>query len=178
MDKIDRIERDEMYMQIALVVSQRSTCLSRHVGAVLIKDGHIISTGYNGAPKGVKNCFEKGMCIRKSKESGKKLEYCMAAHAESNAIAQAAYQGIKTEGATLYCMYSPCSFCAKIIINAGIKEFVYIEEYTDLLGMDMLKETKIILRKIKHPKIYIDILDIDKKILKEIRDKFGLYKDE
>ena len=116
-----RIDSDDMYMDIAYVVARRSSCLRRQVGAVLVVNKHIVSTGYNGAPKGVKSCLEKDICMRADVQSGTKLEYCMAAHAEANAISQAAYHGISIEGATIYTIYSPCSFCAKIIINAGIK---------------------------------------------------------
>lgn len=143
-----RIDSDNMYMDIAYVVAQRSSCIRRQVGAVLVVDKHIVSTGYNGAPKGVKSCFEKETCMREDVRSGTKLEYCMAAHAEANAIAQAAYHGISTKGATIYTTFSPCSFCAKIIINAGIKEVVYEEEYTDELGIMLLKEAGIKMRKI------------------------------
>jgi len=142
-----RIESDRMYMDIAYTVAKRSSCLRRQVGAVLVVNKHIVSTGYNGAPRGVKSCLDKGVCMREDVQSGTKLEYCMAAHAEANAIAQAAFHGIPTEGATIYTIYSPCSFCAKIIINAGIKEVVYEEEYTDELGMMLLKEAGISMRK-------------------------------
>jgi dCMP deaminase len=142
-----RIDSDRMYMDIAYVVAKRSSCLRRQVGAVLVVNKHIVSTGYNGAPKGVKSCLEKDTCMREGVVSGTKLEYCMAAHAEANAIAQAAYHGIATEGATIYTIFMPCSFCAKIIINAGIKEVVYEEEYADELGMTLLNEAGIVLRK-------------------------------
>lgn len=152
-----RIDSDRMYMEIAYTVSRRSSCLRRQVGAVLVVNKHIVSTGYNGAAKGVKSCFEKGTCMREDVKSGNKLEYCMAAHAEANAIAQAAYHGIATEGATIYTIYSPCSFCAKIIINAGIKEVVYEEEYADELGMKLLKEAKVKTRKME--KVYRSMED-------------------
>ena len=147
MQRKKRIESDRMYMDIAYTVSKRSSCLRRKVGAVLVANKHIISTGYNGAPKGVKSCYDKNKCLRDNFASGTKLEYCIAAHAEANAIAQAAFHGIATEGATIYTIYSPCSFCAKIIINAGIKEVVYEEEYTDILGIMLLKEAGIKMRK-------------------------------
>jgi len=144
---MERISSEQMYIEITNVVAKRSTCLRRHVGAVLVKEGHLISTGYNGAPRKVKSCLEHDKCLRESAGTGKKLEYCMAAHAELNAIVQAAYHGVHTEGSTLYCSFSPCSFCAKAIINAGIKEVVYLDLYADELGMRLLEEAKIITRK-------------------------------
>jgi dCMP deaminase len=149
-------------MEIAYTVAQRSSCLRREVGAVLVVNRHIVSTGYNGAPKGVESCFEKGFCMRENEKSGTKLEYCMAAHAEANAIAQAAYHGISTQGATIYTIFSPCSFCAKIIINAGIKEVVYEREYTDELGMKLLKEAKIKMRKMKDYPHAMSLRQLDK----------------
>jgi len=145
----NRISKQEMFIEVMKVIAKRSTCLRRKVSAILVKNGHIISTGYNGAPRGVKNCLEIGYCIRNKDKSGFNLEYCVGAHAELNAIVQAAYHGIATEGADLYTYYSPCSFCAKAIINAGIKKVFYIEKYSDELGTSLLKEAKIELELIK-----------------------------
>jgi len=117
-------------MEIANVVARRSNCLRRQVAAVIVKDTRIISTGYNGTPRGVRNCFEGG-CPRCAGESpaGKDLDECLCSHAEENAITQAACHGIAVEGAKIYSTYSPCLQCAKMIINAGIHEVVYEQEY-------------------------------------------------
>ena len=145
----NRITKQEMFIEIMKIIAKRSTCLRRKVSAILVKSGHIISTGYNGAPRGVKSCLEIGYCMRDKDKSGSNLEYCIGAHAELNAIVQAAYHGIITEGADLYTYYSPCSFCAKAIINAGIKKVFYIEKYPDKLGISLLKEAKIEMEIIK-----------------------------
>jgi len=126
----DRPDWDTYFMNIAGVVSQRSNCLRRHVAAVIVKERRIISTGYNGTPRGVRNCFEGG-CPRCAGETptGEGLGDCLCCHAEENAITQAAYHGISVAGASLYCTLSPCLLCAKMIINAGIIEVVYATEY-------------------------------------------------
>lgn len=124
---------DDYFMEIAHVVSKRSNCLRRHVGAVIMKDNHILSTGYNGTPRGVKNCFDGGCprCSGKVK-SGTHLDECLCTHAEQNAICQAAYYGVGIAGSTIYVTISPCLTCAKLIINAGIKEVVYGGDYAFL----------------------------------------------
>lgn len=121
---------DSYFMQIAHVVKLRSNCSRRMVAAVIVKDKRIISTGYNGTPRGVKNCFDGG-CPRcaGSAPSGSNLDQCICSHAEENAITQAAYHGISTKDATIYVTLNPCLTCAKMIINAGIREVVYGEEY-------------------------------------------------
>ncbi len=131
-EKAERVGIDEYFMQIAKLVSKRSTCVRRDVGAVIVKDKHIISTGYNGAPRGLEHCLDIG-CIRKKNNvpSGKMHELCRAIHAEQNAIIQASLNGASTEGATLYCTHSPCVICAKMIINAKIRKVYYSEGYPD-----------------------------------------------
>lgn len=121
-------------MEIAHVVSKRSNCCRRSVGAVIEKQNHILSAGYNGTPHGVKNCFEGGCprCAGKT-PSGKGLDECLCVHAEQNAICQAALFGHAVEGATIYITLSPCLTCAKLIINSGIKEVVYDGDYTNFL---------------------------------------------
>ena len=121
---------DVYFMDIARVVATRSNCMRRHVAAVIVKDQRIISTGYNGTPRGVPNCCEGG-CKRCAGEtpSGGDLEECICSHAEENAIVQAAYHGIAVCGAVLYSPMSPCLICAKMIINAGIAEVIYEDEY-------------------------------------------------
>lgn len=125
-----RPEWDRYFMDIATVVATRGNCCRRQVAAVIVKDHRIISTGYNGTPRGVKNCCEGG-CVRCASDtpSGEDLGECICSHAEENAITQAAYHGIAVRGATLYSTLSPCLICAKMIINAGIVEVVFGNEY-------------------------------------------------
>lgn len=135
---------EEYFMDIALLVAKRSTCLRRAVGALVIKDKRILSTGYNGAPSGIRHCGEVG-CLRKTMkiESGQRHELCRGIHAEQNAIIQAAYHGVPIKGASLYCTNLPCAICTKMIINAGIKKIYYQEGYADTLSNDMLLEAGI-----------------------------------
>ncbi len=131
-------------MGITELVAQRSTCLRRHVGAVLVRDKRIITTGYNGAPVNIKHCLDAG-CLREQMgiPSGERHELCRGLHAEQNAIIQAAIQGVNIQGATLYCTNMPCAICTKMLINAGIIEIFYKEGYTDPLAADMLAEAGI-----------------------------------
>ncbi len=144
---------DEYFMQIVDVVKTRSTCLRRQVGAILVVDKHIISTGYNGPPTGLAHC-EKTGCLREQLgiPSGERPELCRGVHAEQNAIIQAALHGVSTKGATLYVSASPCVICAKMLINAGVKRIVYEEEYPDELAFKLLKEANIDLVKIERQK--------------------------
>ncbi len=145
-----RISWDEYFMQIVEVVKTRSTCLRRQVGAVIVKDNRIITTGYNGAPSHLKHCTELGGCERQKMgiPSGERHELCRALHAEQNAIIQAAKLGNTTEGATIYVNVQPCVICAKMIINAGIVRVVYKGDYPDEMAKSMLEEAKIVLTKI------------------------------
>jgi dCMP deaminase len=129
-DTIDRPDWDAYFMDIALVVAKRGNCTRRQVAAVIAKDRRIISTGYNGTPRGVRNCYEGG-CPRCATDapSGSNLSECICSHAEENAITQAAYHGIALRGASLFCTLSPCLTCAKMIINAGLQEVVFESEY-------------------------------------------------
>ena len=126
---------DDYFMAIAQVVASRSNCLRRKVAAVIVKDRHLLSSGYNGTPRGVRNCFDGG-CPRcaGATPSGKGLDECLCVHAEQNAICQAARYGVNVSGGTIYITLSPCLTCAKLIINAGIKEVVYGGDYTAFLG--------------------------------------------
>ena len=135
---------DEYFMAIAKLVSTRSTCLRRHVGAVLVKDKHIIATGYNGAPRGLKHASEVG-CLREKLNvpSGERHELCRGLHAEQNAIIQAAVYGVSTIDAVLYCTHCPCSLCTKMIINARIKKVIYEEGYPDWLAKELANEAKL-----------------------------------
>jgi dCMP deaminase len=149
-----RPDWDTYFMQIAAVVASRANCLRRKVAAIVVSDHRIISTGYNGTPRGVRNCFEGG-CPRCSGKapSGTSLEECICVHAEQNAICQAAYYGIRLAGATIYVTISPCLTCAKLIINAGIKEVVYGGDYAFTKQTEkLLKEAKVICRRYVPPK--------------------------
>lgn len=134
----------EYFMTITRMVAKRSTCLRRHVGAVLVKEKRILATGYNGAPAGLRHCEEVG-CLRQdaSIPSGERHELCRGLHAEQNAIIQAAYHGISIAGSTLYCTNKPCVICSKMLINAGIKKVIYEEGYDDPLADQMLAEADI-----------------------------------
>jgi dCMP deaminase len=131
-------------MEMAEVVKTRSTCLRRKVGAVIVKDKRILTTGYNGAPAGISHCLEIG-CYREKMgiPSGERAELCRGTHAEQNAIIQAAYHGVSIKGATLYVTLQPCVLCAKMIINAGIKEIHFKGDYPDKLSLQILKEAEI-----------------------------------
>ena len=138
-------------MDIARVAARRSNCAKRQVAAVLVKDKRIIATGYNGTPRGVKNCNEGG-CPRCTSfgPSGAKLDECLCSHAEENAITQSAYHGVNIKEATLYTTFSPCLICTKMIINSGIREVVYDAHYPLLdIATRLLKEAGVITRKIK-----------------------------
>lgn len=135
---------DEYFMAITDHVAQRATCTRRHIGAVLVKDKRILATGYNGVPAGLAHCEAVG-CLREQRgiPSGTQHELCRGIHAEQNAVIQAARHGIAIDGATCYCTHQPCVLCAKILINAGVKEIVYREPYPDELAQEMLAEAGI-----------------------------------
>ncbi len=135
---------DEYFMRLAVDVAQRSTCLRRKVGALLVKNKHILATGYNGAPTGLPHCEEVG-CIREQKNvpSGQRHELCRGLHAEMNALLQAALHGVSTQGAVLYTTTYPCSLCAKMIINAGVERVVEGGDYPDELARQLLGEAGI-----------------------------------
>jgi dCMP deaminase len=139
---------DAYFMDIASLVARRSTCLRRAVGAVIVKDKRILSTGYNGAPSGIAHCSETG-CLRERLKvpSGERHELCRGIHAEQNAIIQAAYHGVSIREATLYCTNLPCSICAKMIINAGIRTIVYLSGYADTMSEEMLCQAGITVRR-------------------------------
>ena len=139
---------DQYFMEIAHLVAKRSTCRRRQVGAVLVKNKRILATGYNGAPSGLQHCLEAG-CLREELgiPSGQRLEICRGIHAEQNAIIQAALHGVSTEGSTLYCTDQPCSQCTKMLINAGVKEIIYVNDYPDDLALQVLEEAKLPIRK-------------------------------
>jgi len=146
----ERIPWDHYFMRIARLVARRSTCIRRKVGAVIVRDKHILTTGYNGAPKGLAHCTEIG-CLREELgiPSGERVEICRGIHAEQNALVQAARFGISLEGGVLYCTTQPCVTCAKLLINAGIERIIYLEGYADKLGNRMLIESGVELEKLK-----------------------------
>ncbi len=135
----ERPSWDEYFMRIAHEVAKRATCLRRSVGAVVVLDKRILSTGYNGAPTGLPHCSETG-CLRDRLHvpSGERVELCRGLHAEMNALLQGARYGIRMDGATLYSTHVPCSLCSKMIINTGIVRVVAAVEYPDSFGYDML----------------------------------------
>ena len=132
---------DQYFLKIALGVAERSTCLRRHVGAVLVRDKRILATGYNGAPRGVAHCLEVG-CLREELgvPSGQRHELCRGVHAEMNTFLQAALHGVAVAGAALYCTSTPCGLCAKMLINAGVSRVVYLGDYPDEFGRSLLEE--------------------------------------
>jgi dCMP deaminase len=133
---------DEYFMRIAMLAATRSTCLRRQVGAVIVKNKKVLATGYNGSPAGLKHCLEIG-CLREELKipSGQRHELCRAIHAEQNAIIQAATSGISIEGGTLYSTTFPCILCAKMLINARIREIFVGEGYPDDLSKSMIEES-------------------------------------
>ena len=144
MKKTTRPDIDEYFLKIASVVAERSTCRRHHMGAVAVKDKHILTTGYNGAPAGQKDCLELG-CLRDEMKipSGERHEICRAIHAEQNVIIQAALHGVSLEGSTIYCTHTPCVLCAKMLVNAKIKRFVSFGKYSDDSFKDLFLEAGI-----------------------------------
>jgi dCMP deaminase len=136
-----RPDWDTYFMDMAKLASRRSSCLRRAVGAVLVKDCRVLSTGYNGVPSGVTHCEVTG-CLREKLNvpSGERHELCRGLHAEQNAIIQAAFHGVSIREAVLYCTTLPCIICAKMLINAGVRRIVYLDGYADSLTEEMLGE--------------------------------------
>ena len=157
---MERLSWDDYFMEITHLVSKRSTCLRRHVGSVIVRDKRILTTGYNGAASGTKDCLELG-CLRNKMKipSGKQHEICRAIHAEQNAIIQASLHGINIQNATIYCTHSPCILCAKMLANARIAKFVTCNEYPDASFKKLFKEAGIKFSKIKKPTLSIHALD-------------------
>jgi len=141
---------DEYFLEIAKVVSGRSTCLRRHVGALIVKDKRILATGYNGAPRNLAHCLDVG-CLREEAgaESGHVHELCRGLHAEQNAIIQAAMHGVSIDGGVLYSTHQPCVLCSKMIINAGLEAIYYLEPYPDELAERLLAEAGVLSQKMK-----------------------------
>jgi len=136
---MERPSKDEYFMRMAFLVSTRATCLRRKVGAVVVKEGHVLSTGYNGAPKNMDHCDKAG-CIRESMgvPTGERHELCRGLHAEQNAIIQAAFFGVSINESVMYITTHPCTVCAKMVVNSGVMEVVYSDDYIDPLAKSLL----------------------------------------
>lgn len=156
----DRPDSDQYFLKIASVVAERSTCRRHHVGAVAVKDKHMLTTGYNGAASGVKDCLELG-CLRDEMNipSGTRHEICRGIHAEQNVIIQAALHGVSLEGATIYATHSPCILCAKMLVNAKIKRLVTFGKYADDAFRQLFQDAGIQYELQKKPSAEITYLD-------------------
>ena len=152
---------EEYFLKLAFLVAERSTCLRHHVGAIIVKDRHVLTTGYNGAARKTDDCLKLG-CLRNQLKikSGERHEICRAIHAEQNAIIQAGVHGVNIEGGILYCTHNPCIICAKMIVNAGIKGVVTCDDYPDNfnLVLDLFTQAGIELKNIKRPGMQIGFL--------------------
>lgn len=153
----DKKTWDNRFMDMAKLVGSWSTCIreNRQVGAVIVKDRRVLATGYNGSPAGVASCVERGFCIRDKLKikSGSHQELCYGVHAEQNAVAQAAKLGHSIEGSTIYITHSPCSVCSRILINAGVKRIVFLNNYPDDFSLKILEEANIKFEQLKSKKV-------------------------
>ena len=158
--KTPRPSWDLYFLKIASVVAERSTCLRHHMGAVAVKDKHILTTGYNGAAAGLKDCLELG-CLRDENNipSGTRHEICRAIHAEQNVIIQAALHAVSLEGCTIYCTHTPCILCAKMMVNARIKRLVTFAKYADDSFIDLFREAGIQVDILEKPSSMISFLE-------------------
>jgi dCMP deaminase len=158
--KTQRIDTDEYFLKIASVVAERSTCRRHHIGALAVKNKHILTTGYNGAPAGAKDCLELG-CLRDELgiPSGTRQEICRAIHAEQNVIIQAGLHGVSLEESTVYCTHTPCVLCAKMLVNARISRFVTFGKYSDDEFIKLFKEAGITVDIKPRPSTQITTLD-------------------
>lgn len=142
---------DDRFMEMAYLIASWASCYkeNRKIGCVIVKNKRIMTTGYNGAPAGVRTCVERGECLREKLgiPSGTKQEICYATHAEQNAIIQAAKLGVNIDGSTLYCTHQPCILCAKMIVNAGIVRVVYHSGYPDDFALDIFKEAGVLVER-------------------------------
>jgi len=146
----DRPSLDEYFMRMAKLAAKRSTCTRRSVGALIVKNKRVLATGYNGPPKGITHCEVVG-CIRTQLgiPSGKRHELCRGLHAEQNAIIQASVFGVDVSGSTMYVTNKPCIFCAKMALNAGIKEIVFESDYNDAVTDELIRESDLVFRRLK-----------------------------
>jgi len=160
MKKVTRPDVDEYFLKVASVVAERSTCRRHHVGAVAVKDKHILATGYNGAAAGLKDCLELG-CLRDELgiPSGERQEVCRGIHAEQNVIVQASLHGVSLEGSTIYCTHTPCVLCAKMLVNAKIGRFVSFGKYNDESFKELFLEAGIKFDIQERPPSQISYLD-------------------
>jgi dCMP deaminase len=160
MKKVIRPDIDEYFLKIASVVAERATCRRHHVGAVAVKDKHILATGYNGAAAGLKDCLELA-CLRDEMKipSGTRHEICRGIHAEQNVIIQASLHGVSLEGATVYVTHTPCILCAKMLVNAKIKRFVTFGKYADESFLELFNEAGVEFEVRKRPSSQITYLD-------------------
>jgi dCMP deaminase len=160
MKKITRPDIDEYFLKIASVVAERSTCRRHHVGAVAVRNKHILATGYNGAAAGLKDCLELG-CLRDEMNipSGERHEICRGIHAEQNVIVQAGLHGVSLEGSTIYCTHTPCVLCAKMLVNAKIACFVSFGKYNDDSFQELFREAGIKFDIQERPPAQIGYLD-------------------
>ena len=142
--KVTRPSLDKYFMDISIAVGRRSTCRRHQIGAIAVKDKRILTTGYNGAPSGIRDCLELG-CLRDADKipSGENTEICRAIHAEQNVIIQGALHGVSLEGSTIYCTHSPCILCAKMLVNSKIARNVYLLDYEDARFADLYREAGI-----------------------------------
>jgi len=155
-----RPDTDQYFLKIASVVAERSTCRRHHVGAVAVRDKHILATGYNGAAAGLKDCLELG-CLRDEQgiPSGTRHEICRGIHAEQNVIIQASLHGVSLEGSTIYATHTPCNQCAKMLVNAKIKRYVSFGRYDDNSFVDLFREADIEVDIKERPSSQISYLD-------------------
>jgi dCMP deaminase len=160
MKRLTRPDADEYFLKVASVVAERATCRRHHIGAVAVRDKHILATGYNGAPSGLKDCLELG-CLRDEMNipSGERHEICRGIHAEQNVIIQAALHGVSLEGSTVYATHTPCVLCAKMLVNAKIKRFVSFSKYSDDTFVGLFQEAGIEVEIKKRPLSRIKYLD-------------------
>jgi dCMP deaminase len=157
---VERLELDDYFLKIASVVAERSTCRRHHMGAIAVRDKHILSTGYNGAAAGLQDCLELG-CLRDELgiPSGERHEICRAIHAEQNVIIQAALHGVGLEDCTIYCTHTPCVLCAKMMVNSRIKRLVSFGRYNDETFRDLFREAGIEVELRERPSAEISFLD-------------------
>jgi dCMP deaminase len=143
---------DDYFLEIARLVATRSTCLRRQVGAVVVKDKRILTTGYNGVPQGLAHCLDIG-CLREKLgiPSGERHELCRGLHAEQNAIIQAATSGTNIQGSILYVTHFPCSLCLKMLLNASVRKVLYLEGYPDDLAKELAEEGRLDIRQMPSP---------------------------
>ena len=160
MSRLTRPDIDEYFLKIASVAAERATCRRHHIGAVAVRDKHILATGYNGAPSGAKDCLELG-CLRDELgiPSGQRQETCRGIHAEQNVIIQAGLHGVSLEGSTIYCTHTPCVLCAKMLVNAKIKRYVSFGIYSDDAFTSLFQEAGIELDIKKRPSSRVTFLD-------------------